>query len=642
MFEVTSNVLDKISPDIKYKIRLFIYAMNTGTIEDEKIALPFAKQFKTLTPDERQLFFILSQTDKISPDDLDRFLKNKQMVGSYNKVRKMLDRLYQVQIDMGFDVGYEEGYFPRTVKNLDGLRKYLDDQVGEETMARLIRKENERRETAGEEVMTEGETAVFLDNYLFGTIMAGKVNTKKLPSAESRSIEKIGTEITQYYANPIRSLQNYIGNVNGMIAVNQLFGKNTQLMSNKKGINLDTSIGKLMLQRDILDLPIDKQRRLTEELKSILKPEKSNSFVSNTKGLIYIDTLGSPLNAITQLGDIGFVLYKNGIVNTTKGLLNLIKGEGVIPQDVGVDEILKEYDEDPGSMIDVFAKLTKITGFRSIDFLGKKLHLTSSLVTLKEELSNPKTKDKVMKELNLMFNGNEKLINKVVKDINNSNMTYDVKFVLFNKLSDIQPITIMEVPNKYRTTSWGRLFYVLKTFTIKQMNIVHADMFKKIKDGSLNINTPEGKEEFLDGSKNLLRYALFFTLLGVTTDELKDLLKGDIAQVERDEIWDAVLRSFGTSRYISYEARKQGIGTAVIGQILPPRKLVDNVYEDIRKGEVKRVYRSIPVVGEFYYQWFADSEKERRDDLNLEFDFDAFDFDVSELDLDLELEELGL
>jgi hypothetical protein len=71
---------------------------------------------------------------------------------------------------------------------------------------------------------------------------------------------------------------------------------------------------------------------------------------------------------------------------------------------------------------------------------------------------------------------------------------------------------------------------------------------------------------------------------------------------------DNMLRLFGISKFVTWKAREEGVGSAAVRQISPPFKFIDSLSKDINSaGDEKglETIGSIPVAGKLYYWWFG-------------------------------------
>src|SRR4030067_911571 len=161
----------------------------------------------------------------------------------------------------------------------------------------------------------------------------------------------------------------------------------------------------------------------------------------------------------------------------------------------------------------------------------------------------------------------------------------DTMFMLFNELSDQQPITLLEVPEKYLTAKGiGKTFYALKTYQIKLFDVYRRDIWYEFKNGN--------KREAM---KKLSTLTIALALAGAGTDEIKDWWLGRDTDWS-DRVFDNFLRLGGISKYTMYKAKKEGLGSALLAQFAPPLGIIDplskDVEEFIRKGELEKGLRS--------------------------------------------------
>jgi len=149
---------------------------------------------------------------------------------------------------------------------------------------------------------------------------------------------------------------------------------------------------------------------------------------------------------------------------------------------------------------------------------------------------------------------------------------------------------------------------MLKTFTLKQFDVARNESYNKIKNGN--------RAEKIQGVKNLVRLAFYFVLCNAGADELKDLLLGRKTDIS-DRVVDNILRLFGVSKFITWQARTEGIGTALAKQGLPPFKFINALTKDLitfGDGKGFETLASLPVMGKLLY-WHIGRGVSKREDL---------------------------
>ena len=191
--------------------------------------------------------------------------------------------------------------------------------------------------------------------------------------------------------------------------------------------------------------------------------------------------------------------------------------------------------------------------------------------------------------------------NQVITDLQNNNRdSKNVQFLVFSRLLDFQPASKSEMPEKMLTAGNWRLAYLLKTFTLKQFDIFRRDVWHKLKSGN--------RDQIIEGLQNMAYLTSIMTLTGAGADELKDFFLGKEAKFE-DHVIENFLTLGGANRYIRMQVNREGIGTALGKQILPPFKFVDSIYKDVSNNVTDlhsaRFVDSIPVGGKLYYWHFG-------------------------------------
>jgi len=126
---------------------------------------------------------------------------------------------------------------------------------------------------------------------------------------------------------------------------------------------------------------------------------------------------------------------------------------------------------------------------------------------------------------------------------------------------------------------------MLKTFMIKQMDIMRRDGYNEIKKGNV-----------AKGIGNIAKYALVLGIAGATTDQVKNWIMGKDDPFESRDIWMNILKTFGWSEYAIDKATKQGKPLeAIAGAVVPPYRMMD----DILRLDPKAV-TYIPVIGRMW------------------------------------------
>ena len=402
----------------------------------------------------------------------------------------------------------------------------------------------------------------------------------------------------------------------------------------------------------IVGMKIDKkyEDRLRNLINTYFNRDIGSKGLLGVRKFGYGITLGSPLSAITQLGDLGMSTWMAGDVGTLKrlptGLIRTAKsfaesltsgGKGwtkdfISMQDMNIDVIQEELrpESSQPKLDNALRFIFKYTGFSALDRIGKETTINAMATKVRNALISGKGKtfDEVMFKLNTEWSPAE--VQAIVQDILQKNFKSDiVRQWAFCQLAGVQPITKSEMPVTYlRHPNW-RVTYQLKTFMLKRID-VYKDELRFIdkkrqqaeKDGDKN----KARMYQLAMYQRVIMMATFFVMAEAGAEFLKDLVRG--TDEEKDFLSDRVLgnslKQVGLSKYSFYRFKQDGFFNGAISSVIPPvANLVDEavmkdfigmyeaygksnsssgVYKYIRKNRL-RSYRYIPFFGKQFYHW---------------------------------------
>ena len=139
-----------------------------------------------------------------------------------------------------------------------------------------------------------------------------------------------------------------------------------------------------------------------------------------------------------------------------------------------------------------------------------------------------------------------------------------VRTLLFNKLSETQPLTKAEMALGIVGNPNLRFTVAMKSFMIKQLNFVKDRMINEFIDGVRTGNARKIKK----ASSDLALLMTFLLMIGLPVDALKDFLAGRLGYMS-DYLFNGIFRIAGISRYTAYQARKEGVGQAAFDYLTP-------------------------------------------------------------------------
>lgn len=364
-------------------------------------------------------------------------------------------------------------------------------------------------------------------------------------------------------------------------------------------INLDETIGnyivKLIKEKK---LKPEQQDELVGLLKARFNYKPTQKAVQGLKNIGYLTSMGSGFSSfITQLGDLAWAYY-NSPKYATKGLAQAfartlsggrMSKNTITKEDLGIERIGEEF-RTVGGLGKAINQVFKYTFLNAMDNIGKEALINTTFYKFQDQAK--KNNHKLVKELKRIF-GDESTA--VLEDLKNGNKESDnVKFLLFNKLLDYQPIAMTEMPKSYLTSPRGRIFYALKTFTIKQLDVFRREGIDKIINGKT-------KTEKAEGLRNLMVLAALVTMANAGADQIKDWLFMRKSTLS-DKVIDNLLRLVGISRYTLWEARRNGLSSAIWNLVKPPLNVIELPLRDIENAK-KAIEKDEPVDFKNFESW---------------------------------------
>lgn len=532
-----------------------------------------------------------------------------------DNVKGVLREIYDyTETAVGYDVPYlsEREYFPRSVLDSSGIRRYYGLEAENPVLKGMYAK---KAQILGKEVsdLTEAQKQNVLENYLAGS---NKYLPKGKPgSFKTRKIENVDDELMKYYSNSATdSLVKYINKAVDHVEKYKFFDKGGVLPKNKSGeLNFESSIGAYVkgLQDDLV-----LTERGAEEVKALLNArfgageQSPHKVYQNLKALSNIILLGNPISAVTQLGDLFVNAYRYGGKNAFKGILETITGKNVVNvEDFGLENhIAQDFSDIQGISKSIQDAIFNISQFRRVDRFGKNSLLQSAWNKNTALAKSEKGRQKLKEEWGGMFG---KEFDSLVNDLSEGKVSENAKLLLFTELSGSQPISLTDMPLQYLKSPNGRLFYSLKSFGLKQLELINDTIINQAKKGN-----------YSTAGKNALAYAAIVGLGNATVQETKNWMQGREFQIERvpDNFINYMLATGMTSRYSVDKNLTQGNIAGVIAEaVAPPISVYENLTKDVY-GVMKSIYegeeidpraaRSVPLIGRWYYNLFGGGAEE--------------------------------
>jgi hypothetical protein len=618
-----STRLKHINPELKDS--LIRYEFNIRQAKKDRLIAAsnfITAKNKKMSSADKKTFDLLEKNGWI--EEINKILDKYDLNKEYNKKREVLEEIYVDAVSSGIDVGYLENYTPRQVIDKNGLISTLKARTEWKAINKNI---EEAQKESGGRLLTTDEIVEIADRTI--TELSQKEQEKETEKKEpfvqigkrlpgqltkSRKIGTIDAELNKYYSDSDTALINYINNVADAVEFRKMFGGSidreyigneylsyntgieSSIVEENGKIDLDATIGNYT--QSLINnnkIKAEQEAEVASILKNRFNPGKTNKALSLFRDIEYIDTMGSFYSALTQIQDQAFSWYVGGTTNYLKALFGK---RYVKVEDLGIDNIAHEFTNSSRSA-KILENVFKYSGLSMFDKFGKTTLINSAFNKFKylANRDSKKFKDKINNTFGLEAD-------KVIDDLKNNRLTSNVKYLLFSELLNFQPVAMSEMPEGYLKNGNLRILYMLKTYTIKQLDIYRNEIVDEY-------NTGDKKQAI----KNAVRLMGALLLLGIATDQLKDWLSKRPITI-KDLFFDNLFKLLGATKYTIYQVKKEGTKSALLQQITPPFKILDSVIRDvgsIYEGKIESikdikdlsVFESIPLIGKAYYWWLG-------------------------------------
>jgi len=581
--QVGENVLSSISTNIeKYGGKLLKYAgirrylfdksridiTNQKTIEGfvKGIDKMKSKWFGRGKKDYDTMTYALYNRDF---ETARRIAEENGFLKEFESVQKLLAKTRQSLVDAGVPVGELENYFPRVVSDYDGLYqayKKKFGQDGDKFLDSMLRK-YAAAHYKKVETLTPEERADVLNKAFRG--YGDRINPGVGKMTQARKFNELTDDLIDYYYPPENSLDLYLKRASEKVALMKLLGT---------GDDINASIGKLV---EGMDMTPNGRILLADNLKSLLQKQGEENGISRAIRTISTVTLLSNINsAITQLADISANVLDHGWI---RSLASIFRNKP-IKRDEVIESLMAELQN--GNFT---TNMLKATGFDRLDRLNVESRMGNDFRKGMRAMRSPGSKefDEVSSDLNYMFQPEE--IPQVMKDFADGKVTDLTRFYVFNKVLDVSPRAISEMPKAYIDNPNLRSLYSMKSYSIKVLDIYRNRVIREKK-------TVKRVTQFLYITGTLMA-------AGMGADQVKDWWNGKDTDMS-DMVANNFLKIFMLSQYDLTNIQQDGIGSTLLAKALPPTRVINDIGKDIYKlfdgkddNETFNTVRNIPIVG---------------------------------------------
>lgn len=609
-----STTLGKIDPRLKMLFRNFelnVHVMRNNSIKQFK---PLIKLIKKTKGDERAaLNTHLANGDFEAAKAILRKVSSEKADKALNKTLAELDNLFKIKTGkgVGFKIDKVANYFPRVVKDFDGLQDALgSNRIVQGVYDKALK---DYAKSKGREVINlsqkEREDIIAIVSQGKRSIFNGK--GKPLSWSKDRKIPQLTQDLSKYYADATDALFRHANDSADAIQKRLLFKGSAVVDDTGNALDISQSTTNYINQN--LQNLNHKEQSIVQDIfnsRFNLGEQAPHKFWRGIRDLGYGTTLANPISAIVQIGDIGLSAFTQGLMPTVRAILGK---KQISMKDLGLDNhIASEFS----NSLDASKALHTVMtwgGFRHIDRFGKDVLLNAALRNGQKLAQSQKGIDKLAKTYKkAMGEGEFKQLVNELKDLKQGAKSQRIKEYLWSELSDVQPISLTEMPQQFLDMPNGRILWALKSYSIKQLDLIRNKIVKEFQQGNV-----------AEGSKQLARYLALVPVIGGTIDETRDLALGrgfnakDILPTSRETLMtnnsvEMLLKTFGGNKYVFDKTKKEGAASYAIETIKPPLGYINDLSLDINniisKGgeESFRSVKNLPVGGKIWYNFFGD------------------------------------
>ena len=312
---------------------------------------------------------------------------------------------------------------------------------------------------------------------------------------------------------------------------------------------------------------------------------------NTVRNIGYITTMGSVFSAVTQLADLGVSVYRQGqgkfFGYLRPGTYASVLKEMVSStfrlnkyklKDLGLDDtILRELNESDSGLSKLGRVVFKTVGLKKMDQIGKETLINTVMKKYSKQAKmyvkgkNNKHTRMMMARLKRKFKGKE--LNQLIDDLASGEKTELTQLLAYSELLDVQPVADSELPVGYlRYNDGRRLFYMLKTFALKRLDLFTNEANVLRKEAELlhaDGKFIRAKHKRLQAQYRFLTLGMLLVLAEAGADTIKDRMAGRTNHLD-DLVISNILKMMMLSRYHYYSFINNPRAEAVLKLLLFP------------------------------------------------------------------------
>jgi len=628
--ENAAGVLERISPKLYGVVRRFEAKVMDRVKQRQENVREFKEWYSELGKEDKQVvdLAIANYNDAGHRQALkDVIGTDTKALNAWSKVESVIEEIKNEFVAVGLlgagkDMRY---YFPRRVKDLDGLMEYISKDLGKGDA--LIK---ELQKITGNPRLSLSEAQAMYRQMLERGYMPGMLMNPG--SAKGRTIWSVdNTMVDKFYYSPLEALDSHIREATEAIEQRKVIGTsklaanqkrldalNKKLIKSEEDLQVIDSLTKAMAQNEVTS-----EGEISEWLKTVLEngisiPHQNMAIAAlrarfnqkhmtrgfaSLKDLSLTSALSQIGSTVTQLSDIAPLINEYGITATLKALS---ESKVMTKADTDIHTALKDIS---GSKVTSKALDTvlKYTGFEAVDgfFAGAGMQAainrgaSMSFEDFSKKWENVFTAEELPELYDALKNKNK--ANPLLREF------------AFIELANVRPLFPTDMPIGYLEGGNMRLLYALKSWTLKTFNNLIRDTRRVYREKGA-----------VPAAMKLISSVALLSMAGAGADAIRELLMGNEVNFG-DKVLDNVLKLFMASRYnIEGLGSGTGFGETMARMFAPPTGFLDKPFFDsldkIKQsitGDEKdapkwKTIQEIPAFGKLIWSRFSDAGADRR------------------------------
>lgn len=508
---------------------------------------------------------------------------------AYEATRAELTRLGKELKRYGLVQNLIEGYFPRIVKDREGLLAALDAPIRDALEQRLYEATQKSKRQSGRD-LTEVEASIVINKFLSQRNYGGG----KPGFTKARKIGEVTEELLPFYESPEVALTKYVQSATWAIERAKFFGK--ELQRDAEGnVDIGNSIANYVkAERKAGRLKGEEVAKLQQLLNDRFVGGEQAGFagLQTLRTGISVALIGNMASAAVQIGDIFHAITLNGPLATARAI-GAVLGKGadrVTAREHGLVNHIAEELVTAGKTAKLADFAFKWSGFRAVDLFTKDVFLTSAGIKARNQARTRGGIEDLRRRYGEYFG--ERDFEQLIADLQNGNRSVFVDELLFAELARVQPIARSEMPATFLANPNARLLWMMKSWMLKQLDLGRREVWQEAKRGNI------GK-----ATEMATRIGVSLYLSNVTGEAARNWMLGRESpdQTTEDVLRDVpynLLKTFGLNDYF-FEGMDRGGRAAVeaiAGLALPPTAPIADAYSFVFDND-PRIIRNLPIIG---------------------------------------------